>query len=109
MSSLEHVDDEEYDVQGKLMVARRALSVQAKGDDEVQRENIFHTRCHVQNKECSVIIDGGSFTNLASTTLVEKLGMPTSKHPRPYKLHWLNDSGEVRVNKQVLISFSIGK
>ena len=35
--------------------------------------------------------------------------MPTSKHPRPYKLQWLNDSGEVRVNKQVLISFSIGK
>ena len=35
--------------------------------------------------------------------------MPTSKHPRPYKLQWLNDSGEVRVNKQVLISFRIGK
>ena len=40
------------------MVARRALCVQAKGDDEVQRENIFHTRCYVQNKVCSVIIDG---------------------------------------------------
>ena len=35
--------------------------------------------------------------------------MPTSKHPRSYKLQWLNDSGEVRVNKQVLISFRIGK
>ena len=81
------------------MVARRALSVQAKEDDEMQRDNIFHTRCHVQNKVCSVIIDGGSYTNVASTTMVEKLGMPTSKHPRPYKLQWLNDSGEVRVNK----------
>ena len=48
-------------------------------------------------------------TNVASTTMVEKLGMPTCKHPRPYKLQWLNDSGEVRVNKQVLVSFSIGK
>ena len=56
-----------------------------------------------------MIIDGGSCTNVASTTLVEKLGMPTSKHPRPYKLQWLNDNGEVRVNKKVLISFSIGK
>ena len=91
------------------MVARRALSVQAKRDDEVQRENIFHTRCHVQKKVCSVIIDGGSCTNATSTTLVEKLGMPPSKHPRPYKLQWLNDSEEIRVNKQVLISFSIGK
>ena len=56
-----------------------------------------------------MIIDGGSCTNVASATLVEKLGMPTSKHPRPYKLQWLNDNGEVRVNKKVLISFSIGK
>ena len=83
MPSLEDADDEEYAVQGELMVARRALSVQAKEDDEVQRENIFYTRCHVQNRVCSVIIDGGSFTNVVSTTLVEKLGMPTSKHPRP--------------------------
>ena len=56
-----------------------------------------------------MIIDGGSCTNVVSTTLVEKLGMPTSKHPQPYKLQWLNVSGEVRVNKQVLISFRIGK
>ena len=63
----------------------------------------------MQNKVCSVIIDGGSCTNVASTTLVEKLGLPVIKHPRPYKLQWLNDSGEVRVNKQVLVSFRIGK
>ena len=56
-----------------------------------------------------MIIDGDSCIIVASTTLVEKLGMPTSKHHRPYKLQWLNDSGEVRVNKQVLISFCIGK
>ena len=30
------------------------------------------------------------------------------KHPRPYKLQWLNDSAEAKVTKQVLISFSIG-
>ena len=35
--------------------------------------------------------------------------MPTTKHPRPYKLQWLNDGGEVRVNKQVIVSFNIGK
>ena len=99
MPSLEDDDGEEYYVQGELLVTRRALSVQAKEDDEVEQENIFHTRCHVQNKVCSVIIDGGSCTNVASTTLVEKLGMQTIKHPRPYKLQWLNDSGEVRLNK----------
>ena len=58
MPSLEDADDEEYFVHGELMVARRALSMQAKGDDDVQQKNIFHTRCHVQNKVCSVIIYG---------------------------------------------------
>ncbi|KAM7486455.1 hypothetical protein LguiA_002464 [Lonicera macranthoides] len=55
------------------------------------------------------MIDGGSCTNVASMTMVEKLALHTSMHLRPYKLQWLNDSGEVRVNKQVLVSFSIGK
>ena len=54
-----------------------------------------------------MIIDGGSCTNVAGTTLIENLNLPTLKHPRPYKLQWLNNCGEV--NKQVLISFSIGK
>ena len=46
---------------------------------------------------------------MASTTLVAKLNLPTLKHPRPYKLQWLNDYGDVKVNKQVLVSFSIGR
>uniref|UniRef100_A0A2N9F7E8 RNA-directed DNA polymerase n=2 Tax=Fagus sylvatica TaxID=28930 RepID=A0A2N9F7E8_FAGSY len=103
-------DDVEYPVEGESLVARRALSAQVKEDDmEQQRENIFHTRCHINNKVCSMIIDGGSCTNVASTTLVEKLNFPTLKHPMPYKLKWLNDCGEIKVTKQVLISFSIGK
>ena len=40
-----------------------------------QRDNIFHTRCHVQRKTCNVIIDGGSCTNVASTLIIEKLGL----------------------------------
>jgi hypothetical protein len=46
---------------------------------------------------------------VASTTLVEKLNLPTLKHSRPYKLQWLNDCGEVRVDRQVLVTFSIEK
>uniref|UniRef100_A0A2N9G5R0 RNA-directed DNA polymerase n=1 Tax=Fagus sylvatica TaxID=28930 RepID=A0A2N9G5R0_FAGSY len=110
MPPLEDVFEEEYLAPDALtLVARRALSLQAKGVDEVQRENIFHIRCYVKDKVCSVIIDGGSCTNVASTIMVEKLGLPMAKHPRPYKLQWLNDSGEIRVNKQVLVAFRIGK
>ena len=92
-----------------VTIARRALNAQIKVDEnEQQRENIFHTRCHVNNKVCSMIIDGGSCTNVASNTFVEKLGLPLLKHSRPYKLQWLNECGEVKVNKQVLVNFAMG-
>jgi hypothetical protein len=54
-----------------------------------------------------MITEGGSCTNEASTTLVEKLNLPLLKHPRPYKLQWLNECGEVKVNNQVLVAFTI--
>ncbi|KAA3461767.1 reverse transcriptase [Gossypium australe] len=41
--------------------------------------------------------------------MLEKLGLTTTKHPNPFKLQWLNDGGELKVTKQVLVSFSIGK
>ncbi|RVW62204.1 hypothetical protein CK203_066443 [Vitis vinifera] len=53
MPSLEDACDDnvEYPVEGESLVARRALSAQVKEDDmEQQRENIFHTRCHINNK-----------------------------------------------------------
>ena len=99
MPPLEDGNDEEYPVEGELLMARRALSVQVKEEDEVQRENLFHTRCLVQNKVCSVIINGGSYTNVASDIMVEKLGLPTIKYSKSYKLQWLNDYGEVKVKK----------
>ena len=48
------------------LVARRALAVYKDGD-QVQRENIFHTRCLIKDKACSMIIDGGSYANVVST------------------------------------------
>lgn len=56
-----------------------------------------------------MIIDGGSCTNVASTVLVNKLGLQTITHPQLYKLQWLNDSSEVKVNMQVMVPFCIGQ
>jgi len=59
-------DGVEYLVEGESLVARRALNTQIKIDDmEQQRENIFHSRCYVNNKLCSMIRRGGSCTNVA--------------------------------------------
>ncbi|XP_048611684.1 uncharacterized protein LOC125585979 [Brassica napus] len=98
----------DYAETGELVVVRRALS--ALFDPEtVQRENIFHTRCSVEGKVCSLIIDGGSCTNVASRYLVDKLGLAKSPHPRPYKLKWLNDETELKISEQVVVPFCIGK
>jgi hypothetical protein len=102
---LEDADDEQNDVVGDLLVARRVLNVQVKEEESNQRENSFHTHCFVNNKVCSVIIDGGSCTNVASTYLVEKLALTTWKHPHPYRLQWLNECGEIKVTRHVLRSF----
>lgn len=64
---------------------------------------------HNQDKVCHLIVDSGSCTNIASVTLVEKLGLATTKHPRQYKLKWLNDKEEIKVSKQVEVPFSIGQ
>ncbi|XP_016729992.1 uncharacterized protein [Gossypium hirsutum] len=94
-STSEVEEDLEQPMEGELLVVKRSLSLQGMEND-LQRENIFHTRCQVRGKVCSVIIDGGSCTNVASMMMVEKLGLPTTKHPSPYKLQWLNDGGELK-------------
>ncbi|XP_052483283.1 uncharacterized protein LOC128037043 [Gossypium raimondii] len=91
----------------EIMVVKHSLNVQ-QVQDEQQRETIFHTRCKIQDKVCVVIIDSGSCTNVASSVMVDRLGLKTTKHPNPYKLQWLNDGGELKVTKQVVVPFSIG-
>jgi len=95
-------------LQGDLLMVKRLLG-SVKDRDKTQRENIFHTRRMVMGKICSLIIDGGSCTNVASQRLIEKLALKTSPHLRPYKLQWLSENGELVVDIQVLICFSIGK
>lgn len=87
------VTDEEitdYPDEREILVTKRALSAMFE-PETIQRENIFHTRCTIDSKVCSLIIDGGFCTNVASKYLVDKLGLKKTKHPRPYRLKWLND------------------
>ncbi|XP_074266673.1 uncharacterized protein LOC141589953 [Silene latifolia] len=41
--------------------------------------------------------------------MVNKLNPVTQDHPNPYKLRWLKKGAEVKVDKQCLVLFSIGK
>ena len=55
-----------------------------------------------------MIINSGSCTNVISNLVVDKLGLKMIKHPESYRLQWLNDSGEMRINKQAKVKFNIG-
>ena len=71
-------------VEGNVFVTMRFLSINTVHNEEVQRSNIFHTKCQINKKVCLMIIDSESCTNVVSTLLIEKLGLPTTKHPHPY-------------------------
>ncbi|RDX61667.1 hypothetical protein CR513_60084, partial [Mucuna pruriens] len=75
--------------EGDLLMVRCLMSAQVGKNDESQRENIFHSSFHFV----------GSSVNIASSRLVEKLKLPTLAHPRPYKLQWLNNEGELAFMK----------
>jgi len=63
---------------------RRLLANQTKEEESNQRKNLFYTRCLVQGKICSLITDGSSCTNVASTCLVSKLDLETKPHFGPH-------------------------
>ena len=86
LSSDEEEHEEERELEGDLFMIRRMLGSQVVELDDCQRENIFHARCLIQGKLCSLIIDSGSCTNVASARLVSKKNLETKPHPRLYKL-----------------------
>lgn len=88
---------------------RRVLNVAAAEEELWLRHNIFQTKCTAQGKVCNVIIDGGSCENVVSSTMVDKLGLKTVAHPQPYRLSWLIKGSELKVSKQCLVQFPIGK
>ena len=75
--------------EGELLVLKRALG-DLNEENEEQRENIFHSKCTVEGKVCSLIIDGGSCTNVVSLSIVDKLNRQAMAHPHPYNIHWVN-------------------
>jgi hypothetical protein len=75
-----------YSVEREALIIRCVLIIQVKEDVDKQRDNIFHIRCHIQNKVCSMIIDGEICANIANTTLVRMLNLSIIKHYKTYKI-----------------------
>ena len=90
------------------LVVQRVLRTQVALPEKNQRHTLFHTKGVVQERSIRIIIDSGSCNNLASTMLVEKLSLPTRKHPNPYHIQWLNDGGKIKITRSVRVPFSMG-
>jgi len=54
-------------------------------------------------------IDGGSYANVISNSMIEKLNLQTSTHRHPYNVEWMNPSKGLWTNLRRLVSLSIGK
>jgi len=97
-----------YPLEGEIMMIQRSLHNQSSVNQKTQRENIFHTRCKVFEHVSSLIVDSGSCCNCCSTRMVEKLNVQIIPHPKPYKLQWINEDGELVLDKKVKVQLSMG-
>nr|GEW15244.1 hypothetical protein [Tanacetum cinerariifolium] len=100
-----------YPDRGELLVTRQLLNIAVFDQDDDNtwlRTNIFCTQCTTKGKICTVIIDGGSYENMVSTTMVEKLGLPIRNHPDPYQFTWLKKGNLVKVTHRCLVHFFVG-
>nr|KYP59882.1 hypothetical protein KK1_015323 [Cajanus cajan] len=107
-SEEDHQIERAYPYDGLLLMIRRLLGSHSNDSHISQGENIFHRRRKISDKACSLIVDSGSCCNCCSTRLVEKLDLTPMPHPKPYQLYWLNQDGNIIVDKQVKVKFSIG-
>lgn len=74
-----------------------------------QRHALFNTRCTIQQKICDVIIDSGSTENIVSQVLVKTLGLVINPHPHSYKIGWMKQESEVKIQEVCRVPFSIRK
>ncbi|GKC78402.1 putative nucleotidyltransferase, ribonuclease H, partial [Tanacetum coccineum] len=83
--------EEEYvsgDVGVNLVVRHYCLTSKSDGDD-LLKHNIFQSTCTISGKVCTFVCDSGGCDNLIVEEAVQKLGLKTENHPKPYKLQWL--------------------
>jgi hypothetical protein len=64
--------------------AQRVLNSQMEKAEQNQFNILFQTYFVVKEWRCRVMIDGETCNNLASLEMVEKVGLTTKPHLRPY-------------------------
>ncbi|GJZ36603.1 putative reverse transcriptase domain-containing protein [Tanacetum coccineum] len=83
-------------------IGKRILFANPEGDDDAAYEEYEEAPVYDEEPECEEDCD-----NLIAAEAVQKLGLKTENHPKPYKLQWLKKGGEVTVSKSVNILFYV--
>ncbi|GKD34019.1 hypothetical protein Tco_1249528 [Tanacetum coccineum] len=73
-----------YDEEPECEEERSCLTPKADGDDWL-KHNIFQSTYTISGKDCTFVCDYGSCDNLIAAEAVQKLGLKTKNHPKPYK------------------------
>ncbi|GKB46853.1 putative reverse transcriptase domain-containing protein [Tanacetum coccineum] len=89
---------------------KRHLFDDSEGDDDAASEEYEEAQFMMKNPSVrrSMCLEMWGCDNLIAAEAVQKLGLKTENHPKPYKLHWLKKGGEVTVSKCVYVPFSVG-
>ncbi|KAJ9704890.1 hypothetical protein PVL29_003102 [Vitis rotundifolia] len=94
-------------VEGYNFFMQPLVNIPRLNEEEVwQRTSIFQTCVACQGRLCTLIIDGGNCSNLASEELVEKLNLKTEDHPNPYQIAWVNDTSILVSSRCLVINFN---
>ena len=89
-------------------VVQRLLCAQKTPDSSRQRQ-IFFSRCSVNNKVCTLIVDKGSYENIVSKALVDHLKLLTETKHVPYTIGWIKKGPSMKVTELCRVPLSLGK
>jgi len=102
------IDDTNDVSDGLSMMAQEVQCDGTIANVKGQRSSIFESECSIKDKVCKLIIDGGSFTNVVSSDVVQALSLSTWRLPMPRYMQWMNQSGTLKITHRARVKFSMG-
>lgn len=103
----EEDEEELYPDTGRMLVVRRSCLAPKAATQFPQRNKLFQSRCTIDGRVCSFVIDSGSCENVIVAEVFAKLDLKDEPHPTSYKLAWLQQIHDLMVTRRALVSFSI--
>ncbi|KAF8113567.1 hypothetical protein N665_0048s0028 [Sinapis alba] len=101
-------EEDLYPDTGHLLVVRRSCLAPRADVQFPQRNKLFQSRCTINGKVFSFVIDSGSCENVIAADAVTKLEIKDEPHPCTYKLDWLQKMHDLFITRRALVTCSVG-